>query len=485
MTPFQLEPSVTRLLGVTLVLYTLLMYVLSFVAQRRIHTTEDFLVAGRRLPLSLAWATLMATWFGAGTILTVTDEVRHEGFRRAALDPLGAGLCLIIAGVFFARPLWKMGLMTLSDFFARKFGPRAEVVSAAIMVPTYFGWVAAQFVALAGMLNLFFDIELNLAIALVAVIAMGYTLLGGMWSVTLTDALQLVLVLAGLTVLGWTAVQTLGHGRLGLGLVRLVMETPPEMLAPFPTESRLAFFEWLAVLTVGALGNVPGQDLMQRVFSAKSPAVARHACLLAGTGYLGFGLIPVALGLSARLLLPRDVEQAIIPALASIFLTPAILTIFMVALASAVLSTIDSAILSPASVLSQNLLEKLNHGRIPALTLNRIAVVGVTSGSLAMAYAGEDAYALLEDAYELPLVGLFVPLALGLYGRTRGELPALASMIAGTGLWTLHYFAGWDHFFAPWLVPRGAPLPVSLSLAACSLAAYLMAHAFARATPRA
>ena len=197
------------LLATTIVVYVLAMYALGLWARGRIHDAEDFLVAGRRLPLSLAWATLLATWFGAGTLLTATDEVRKHGFQRAALDPLGAGFCLILAGLFFAAPLWRMGLLTLSDFYRRRFGKRAELISACIMVPSYFGWVAAQFVALANMLELFFDTPLELGILLVAVVATGYTLLGGMWSVTLTDAVQISLVLAGLVVLALLAARPL------------------------------------------------------------------------------------------------------------------------------------------------------------------------------------------------------------------------------------------------------------------------------------
>jgi Na+/proline symporter len=154
-----LSPELTWFLGGTILLYVVGMYGLALAVRSRIHSTEDFLVAGRRLPLSLAWATLLATWFGAGTILAVTQEVTRDGLRPAALDPIGAGFCLIIAGLFFARPLWKMGLLTLSDFYRRRFGPRAEILSACILVPSYFGWVAAQLVALAGLLELLCGID--------------------------------------------------------------------------------------------------------------------------------------------------------------------------------------------------------------------------------------------------------------------------------------------------------------------------------------
>jgi Na+/proline symporter len=453
------------------------MYVLAFVAGKRIQTNEDFVVAGRRLPLSLAWAGLLATWFGAGTLLTVTDEVSRHGVRRAALDPWGAGLCLILTGLFFARPLWEMKLLTLSDYFRRRFGPRAEILSAFIMVPSYFGWIAVQFIALASMLQLFFDIPLVVGIPVVAVVAMGYTLLGGMWSVTLTDAAQIGLVLVGLLVLMVNILAALGAGSVLDGWSRLVTTLPPSLLQPVPTESLSSVLGWLSVLMVGALGNIPGQDLLQRVFAARSGRVAQRACLLAGIAYLAFGCIPIVLGLASRLLAPEGVERSILPALAQLFFNPLALIVFTIALTSAVLSTIDSAILSPASVLAQNVFGRSTERRASLLTLNRFAVVLVTLASVLVAYLGDSAYGLLEDAYELPFVALFVPLAMGLFARDRGgERAAMASMVTGVTLWLVHYLANWESFLAPWAESNGVHLPVSLSVTSVSLLVYLVAN---------
>ena len=177
--------------------YLVVMIGVSLWAQRKIDNHEDYLVAGRRLPLSLAWATLLATWFGAGTVLTQANEVHSDGLQRAALDPLGPGLCLILAGLFFAAPLWKMGLLTLPDFFRKKFGPSSEVLASLIMVPSYFGWVAAQFVALSLLITSIYPLDPSFVMVVVALIGMAYTLLGGMWSVTLTDAIQISIVLLG------------------------------------------------------------------------------------------------------------------------------------------------------------------------------------------------------------------------------------------------------------------------------------------------
>lgn len=466
----EIDPSLQWLLATTIVLYVIAMYAIGYFAQRRIQGTEDFLVAGRKLPLSLAWMTLLATWFGAGTLLAAADEVRREGLQAAALDPFGAGVCLLLAGLFFAGPLWRMELLTVPDFFRRKFGVTAEIIASCIMVPSYFGWIAAQFVALAGVLDLFFGIAPFYGLTLVAIVGTGYTLMGGMWSVTLTDAVQITLVLVGLLVLAAVTLNELGGGSLGMGVARLRTETDPEMLQLFPTASFIALMGWIGVFMTGALGNLPGQDLMQRVFAAKSANTARWACIIAAVIYLSFGLIPLLLALAGNLLFPDEVTSEILPALAHAFLHPVVAVIFVVALLSAVLSTIDSAILSPASVLAENVLAKFS-GR-DSLALNRFSVLAVALCSLALAYAGTSAYELLEAAYVLTLVGLFVPLTIGLYSRPRSSRPALISMLAGSGIWAVHFVCGWEHFGAPYPVIATWQIPLSLAATLGSLTGY-------------
>jgi SSS family solute:Na+ symporter len=466
------DPTFTWTLGITLILYVVVMFWISFWAQGQIKNREDFLVAGRRLPLSLAWATLLATWFGAGTVLTQSNEVMSDGVKMAALDPLGAGCCLILAGLFFARPLWKMNLLTLPDFFRRQYGGATEVLSAVLMVPGYFGWVAAQLVAMALVLNTFFGLDMTEGILLVAAIGMGYTLMGGMWSVTLTDAIQIALVLVGLLALGFVTLDHLGHGNSLVGLRFLLEETDPKLLEVIPTASFALAGAWVGAFAAGALGNIPGQDLTQRIFATKSASTAQWACIVAGALYLSFGAIPVMLGLAGNLISFEG--TSVVPGLAtSLFHSRLVLVIFVVALISAVLSTIDSAILSPSSVLSENLLQKIPQQALSQLALDRLAVLLVTAASVGMAFWGKDAYELLEGAYTMPLVGLFVPLALGLYLTPRGQAPAILSMLVGLAIW-LPDFIG-----EMWKLESEAYLgsfPVSIAAVLGSLLTYLLAH---------
>ncbi len=452
--------------------FVVAMYGLAWIAKNKIHNNEDYVVAGRRLPLSLAWMTLLATWFGAGTLLTATDEVRQRGIVAAALDPFGAGCCLLLAGLWIAGPLWRMKLLTLCDLFRLRYGRGAELCASLLTVPSYFGWIAAQFYAVAGMLQLFFGLPPEWGLPLVAIVGTGYTLLGGMWSVTLTDAVQVSLLLLGLLVLGASVLLHLGQGSLPAGFSELLMQTPAAKLQPIPYESLAALIGWLGVFAVGSLGNLPAQDLVQRIFASRTEQIAQRACLVAGLLYLLFGMIPIGLGLASALLFPDGDQQGTLPLLAQAFLSPPMAVIFTLVILSAVMSTIDSAILAPASVLAQNVLPRLSSSR--PLLLNRLAVLGVGACSLLVALAGEDAYALLEQSYSLTLVSLFVPMIFGIYTRPKRRVAGLVSMLAGTAVWLAHFAAGWDNFLQG--LPRMGDLglPVALVATGISCVAYLL-----------
>ncbi len=470
----------TALLGAALACYTAALFGVAWFAGRRIHTLSDYLVAGRQLGTRLAALSLLATWFGAGPLLAAAEEVRETGLPAAALEPVGPGICLLLVGLFYAGPLRRLGLLTLGDFFAVRFGRRAEIVSAAIMVPSFFGWIAAQFAVLGALLGELFGIPLGAALLAVAAVSVGYTLIGGMWSVTLTDAAQAVIVAVGLAALAVSAFAELGGGSLAVGIARLGQETPPPLLRAAPSGS-MALMAWSGLLLAGALGNIPGQDVMQRVFAARSERVARRACLIAGGLYLALGAIPVVLGLAARLLLPAAGSD-LLTALSRILFSPLAVLALLLVVVSALLSTVDSALISAASVLAQNL---LRHPlpRAGTLRLSRISVVLVGAASLLYAFGGLDAYSLLEDAYELTLVGLFVPLTAGLFGKRGGPRAALAAMAAGAGLWLLHTALDWNWFLAPALLPRGVLIPNAFGLTAASALGYLLGGA-GRQRPR-
>ena len=427
----------TTWLTIILTLYLLVILAVSLYASKRIKTKEDFIVAGRRLPLWMAWATLFATWFGAATILGAAGTARDEGVMGTLVDPFAVGAALIVAGLFFARRLWEMKILTMADFYKRVYGERAELVSCVVLIIGYFGWIGAQFVGLGALVHHFFGVPEGWAMVVGASVILVYTLAGGMWSVTLTDALQLSVLLTGLVVLAGTVFAKLGDGSVLSGVNVLFEKTEPEMLTLVPEMTVVATLAWLGTFSSGCFGCVPGQDLMQRVFAAKSSKVAQQACILAGVLYILFGFLPVGMGLASRILVPDAGGAAILGILAEQFLNPALTIVFVVSLVSMIISTATSAVLAPATVLGHNLLERIPVFQRSELFAERAAVATMVIGGLLFAFSGEHILELLEWSLSVLLVGLFVPLLMGLFGKPKGELSGFLAILCGAGVWLL------------------------------------------------
>ncbi|MGH6610176.1 MAG: sodium:solute symporter family transporter, partial [Burkholderiaceae bacterium] len=135
-------------------LYLLASVALGLYAATRVKNTTDYALAGRRLPLFVIVATTFATWFGSETVLGIPSKFAEGGFRNTVEDPFGAGLCLILVGMFFARKLYNMNLLTIGDFYRRRFGRGVEIFSSIVILISYLGWVAAQITALGLVFNL-------------------------------------------------------------------------------------------------------------------------------------------------------------------------------------------------------------------------------------------------------------------------------------------------------------------------------------------
>ncbi len=421
-------------LAIGLFVFFAIMIAISLWAQKRIHTGEDFIVAGRGLSGLMTTATIMATWYAAETILVTADWVRTDGLQVTVLEPLGIGLCLVLAGAIFARRLWNTKQLTVADVIRSRFGPVAEKLQAFISM-NYIGWVAVQLIGLAGVLNVFFGLPLGTGIIVLAVILTAYTLMGGMWSVALTDIVQLTLLLTGIVILTFRVLAELGGSVFG-GLATLFDQVDASLLVFVPADSMDSLKTWFGLMALGLFGNIATQDLAQRMLSARSGKTAARSCMTAGVLYIVFGSLPVLLGLSATLLVDPSVEQGVIPALAESLLSPTIAVIFALTLTAAVTSSVDSGLLAPASVLARNVFEPFMKGRMELVTLTRLCVVLVAIGSCALALSGTRASELIQGTYALSIPPL-VLLTAALYQKNTHPLPGILTLATGISLWMI------------------------------------------------
>lgn len=436
---------------IALAIYLVVVVAMAFLFKSRIQSEEDFLIGGRSFGLWLTTFSLFATWFGAGTLIAATDEVYSEGLRITALEPYGAGMCLVFSSLLLAKPLWNMGIMTYSDFYRIKYGERVEKMSVFINIPVYVGWITVQIITLANILHTFFPLPVWVFIAGISFLSLALTVSGGLWSVSITDSFQLTIIISGLVYLFFKV-----FGLLPSEWSALIETVDMKKLVFLPRESLGEFLGWVSLFSISALGNMTGQDMVQRMLSAKSAEVARTGCLLAGIMYLVFGSIPVVLGLTAGATL-GDVDGSIVPQLIESYLDPVTAVVLIMTIVSAVISTITSALLAPSSLLSHNFL-KSHFPNVPLLALSRWSVLFIMLLSLLTVVLGEDVYSLLESSYAIGFVGFFVPMTIGVFTPYVCERSCVVSMVVSISIWLGEFFIGGDVPYALIAVAVGYPI---------------------------
>ena len=422
------------LLGFIL-LYLLVTLAIGFWASRRVKSSRDFALAGRRLPLFLAASALFATWFGSETIMGASSEFVKHGLIGVIEDPFGAALCLFLVGALFARPLYRLNILTFNDYFRIRYHPRVELLSAFLIVPSYFGWIAAQLVALAILLQVIAGISLPVGILICTTVVVIYTFVGGMWAVSITDFVQTIIIVVGLLVLTWQLNEAAGGWRQ-------VLSAQPEGFFQFlPDRSAQGWLHYLAAWITIGLGSIPQQDVFQRTMAARNERTAVRASYLGGLLYLTVGLLPLYVGLCSKMVYPElhllSDGQMILPQMVLQHSGMGMQLLFFGALLSAILSTTSGAILAPATVIGENIIKPyfLNITDRQLLQTMRIAVVGVALFSSVLALYEGNIYDLVATSSSFSLVSLFVPLAAGLYWKPATAYGAMASMLLGIVVW--------------------------------------------------
>jgi Na+/proline symporter len=408
---------------VSVLAYVGLQLVFGFVVSRRVSTESDYLVAGRSLGLRLSVFTVFATWFGAETCIGATAQAYGAGLWGVTADPFGYALCLVFMGAVLAAPMWRRKLTTLADLFRDRFGPVSERVVVVLLVPTSVMWAGAQIRAFGQVVGASSELELTTSITLAAAVVIVYTAMGGMLADAVADFFQGLVLLIGLALM------------LGLmvwsGDVEAAFSQPRgSLLGHAVTASGL---ELLEAWSVPVFGSVVAQELVGRVVAARTPEIARRGSLLAALLYLATGSIPVLVGLVAARLSPGVEPEQVLVLRAAHYFPGYARVIFLGALVSAILSTVDSALLAAGSLSAHNLILPLLSDASEArkLRINRVMVVSFGVVAYLLALSTEGVYALVEEASAFGTAGVFVCVLFGLFTRFGAARAALAALGSG------------------------------------------------------
>jgi SSS family solute:Na+ symporter len=432
---------------VFVVLYLLGTLALGVWAGTRIKNTTDLAIAGRRLPLIMVVTTTFATWFGAETVMGIPAKFVQGGLNAIVEDPFGAGTCLILVGLFFAMRLYKQNLLTIGDFYRQRFGKGVEVFCSVAIILSYLGWVAAQITAL----GLVFSVLTNGAMSETAGMIVGtlavlvYVVVGGFLAVAWTDFIQMIVLVIGLTVIAIFASDLAGGSDK---VFAMAASADLWKFFPEPSFKEVAFFIGAGLTMM--LGSIPQQDVFQRVMSAKDAHTARNGAVIGGISYILFAFVPmfvvacavVVMGQQA-LELAKDDYQRLLPTFVLTKMPLVMQILFFGALLSAIKSTSSATLLAPSTSFVENILKNLRphmNDRQQLFAMRRTIVV---FAALVLAYAiamkGTPIYDLVSGAYQVTLVGAFIPLVFGVYWKRATTQGAIFSLAAGVGTWIMFF----------------------------------------------
>ena len=444
--------------------YLALTIAIGWYAARRVHSAKDYFAAGRSLPLYMNFATVFATWFGAETVLAVSSTFLKDGLSGVVADPFGAAACLILVALVFARRFYRLNLLTIGDFYKRRYNRTVEVGTAVAITLSYLGWASANLLALGICFNVLSagSIGLDHGIMLGAAVLLLYVIFGGMFAVAFTDLLQTSVIVAGLA---WIAIE-LGGRAGGAGEV-IAAAQAAEKLVLIPSVEPRDLIALLAAFLTMALGSIAQQDVFQRVTSAKDESTAVKGTLFGGVFYLFFAFVPMFIAVSALLIDPTAVEaglssegrefQLILPNLILNHTGG-----FIQALFSAILSTARGALLAPTAIFTENILKPLSGSRLndsQMVNTARVMLVVFTGSTTLFALNSEASmYEMVQNAYKVTLVAAFTPLAFGMFWKRATPQGAGASIVLGLAAWIAAEALAADALIPPQLVGLGAAI---------------------------
>lgn len=425
-------------------------------------SSKRFMVAGKSLPLFFVGTMLAAQSIDGNSSLGNAGLVFTFGFWAGAALPLGLAICLFLTGLFYGPRLNKMAMLTLPDFYYRRFGKGPEAISSGLLIISFTILVAGNFAATGYILSTVLGIDLTWAILIGAAVVLVYTYAGGLFSSAYTDIFQIYLAIIAF----WAAFLFFYGGYGGIEFAEILGATPTGYLdlSGLTDINNGALINWAAIAALG-FGDIVALDFMERVFAAKDPKTARKGAFMGG-GLTLLTVIPTSfMGIIALFLIPDIADPFLaLPTIAIDHVPFPIGAALLMGVMGASMSTANGGLLAISSVISRNIIQrdilrglkkKPGMDDKKLLMTTRIATVPMMVAAFILASQLPQPGIYLVLAFDIVFAGALAPLTLGLFWKKANRPAAITSLAAGTVLRLVLFFvipvelAGLDSMIPP------------------------------------
>lgn len=425
-------------------------------------SSRRLMVAGKSLPLMFVGTMLAAQSIDGNSSLGNVGLVFEFGFWAGAAIPIGLGSCLLLTGLVYGKKLNKMAMLTLPDFYYRRFGNGAEGISGILMMISFIVLVAGNFAASGFILEAVFGIDFIWGMIIASVLVLVYTFAGGLFASAYTNIFQVYLAIGAF----WVAFIFVAAGFTGVDFGEVLSSTPPEYidLSGLYDLGNGALVNWAAIMAL-ALGDIVALDFMERVFAARDPKTAQRGAFM-GAGLTFLTIIPTSMiGIFMLFMIPT-LENPFLayPTFALNHVPFAIGAALLMGVLGASMSTASGGLLAISSVMSRNIIQRdllqrllkrpgMNDRKL--LTTTRLMMVPMMVAAFILGYLIPQPGVYLILAFDIVFAGAWGPLTFGLFWKKANMPAALTSLIVGSLLRLLMFFiipaewAGLDTMIPP------------------------------------
>ncbi|MGB6181810.1 MAG: sodium:solute symporter family protein [Rhodococcus sp. (in: high G+C Gram-positive bacteria)] len=391
--------------------------------------SANYLVAGRSFGVPLVAVALATSAVDSNAIVGNTDLSSGAGFWAGASLAIGLAICLLISGLFLAKPMNRIGLYTLADFFRRRYDRKTEVTASVLMIFAFTILLAGNLVAMGFLIEYFTGLPYAAGVVVAVLLVLAYTIGGGLYSDTYAAVIQAVItVVATVSLFVWVAIE------LGISV--------PDGMGPFDLEQLTsadagATINWATLIALG-VGDLVAIDFMQRIFSARTPEIAQKSCFIGAGFTFGIGVLWSLIALTATDVLGLTADVA--PVMFQLLDGPAPVLLAMLALSGIVaasFSTASGAILATSAIAVRNILgirKDPETSGDPLLRSTRRAMIPVVVIGIFLAIRVSQTGIMLALAFDLMLTCLIAPFIGGLFWRRSTVTAALVSAVVGGGV---------------------------------------------------
>jgi len=421
---------------VIVIVYLLLMLFIGWASSKKIKTNEDFMVAGRRLGPILMAGEMNAPGNGGGGALGGGAQNSPNRGLSAFWYVATMGIAYIVLAVFAPR-LRRTMVKTVPEYFRRRYSGSAGLITAIIMILPLIGLTASQFIASATIVSFMLNVNYSVAVIIVAIVVTAYSIMGGLWSVTITDFVQVFLIIIGMALALPFSLNLAG------GMQAVIANVPPDTFNPFKGIGIGAIIS-MVVMYIASFSV--GQEAVSRYYAARDEKAAVQGSIISAVLNFIYAFIPTLLGIiTLALINMKKIDGDVIlsqgpryalPHLAMATMPALIVGLLFSGIISATMSSADSDLLGAGSIFGNDIYKiyikpNATSKEVMRVTQITMLIVGVFGMFIALFNTGS-IIKLLMFSFTLRAAGAFFPYIMGLYWKQASNIGAIASLIAGS-----------------------------------------------------